>query len=383
MRSRKRLLLTTTSFFLAALAAAQIAEAAPPAPSPRSGPAQSSSQFTLRREEAGGPDAAVARSRARAGDCAGALPAFDSAIRLTIEPTLHRDRGLCHEKVGNPYPAIDDYRFYLTSRPDAPDADQIRDRLSRLEESVGIGGPSAQSIRDRDEDAKAGAAAGATFADSSETGASGSYTASSNPKKSARADETLGPRNGQEGRSYDYYAAQERLADQADSSPLRFGTGWAVGPLLMLPRYFVGTGVSKDLGYAVGAAIRYSFGPTLSFITELGYSGVGDSGSNTSLSGPLVFAGLEARIPLDKWASNQLLLGIGPGFERYTVSGTQVGVDLIEARARFGYRHIFGPAVGLELTVDGGPVYYKPTGIDADGKTYGLIGVSYALIIGF
>src|SRR5258708_900192 len=123
MRSRKRLL-SITSFLVAALAA-QIAGAAPPGAGPQTGK-PSSSQFTLRREEAGGPDASVARGRARAGDCAGALPAFDAAIRLTIEPTLRRDRGLCHEKLGDPFPAIEDYRAYLTARPDAPDADQIR-----------------------------------------------------------------------------------------------------------------------------------------------------------------------------------------------------------------------------------------------------------------
>ena len=62
----------------------------------------------------------AARARARAGDCAGALPAFDAAIRVTIEPTLRRDRGLCHEKLGDPFPAIEDYRAYLVARADAP-----------------------------------------------------------------------------------------------------------------------------------------------------------------------------------------------------------------------------------------------------------------------
>src|SRR5262249_19802363 len=97
------------------------ADAAPPAPS--GGPSRSSTQFTLRREEAGGADGQVARQRARGGDCASALPSFDAAIRVTIEPTLRRDRGLCHEKLNHPFPAIDDYRAYLIARPEAPDAD--------------------------------------------------------------------------------------------------------------------------------------------------------------------------------------------------------------------------------------------------------------------
>src|SRR4051812_613421 len=71
----------------------------------------------------------AARVRAKRGDCAGALDAFDQAARATIDPVVRRDRGLCHEQLGHPYPAIDDYRYYLTQRPDAPDADDIRSRL--------------------------------------------------------------------------------------------------------------------------------------------------------------------------------------------------------------------------------------------------------------
>src|SRR4051812_39053512 len=74
-------------------------------PAPAKGPARSSTQFTLNRQESGGADAQIARSRARAGDCAGALGAFDAALRNGIEPTLNRDRGLCHEKLNHPYPA--------------------------------------------------------------------------------------------------------------------------------------------------------------------------------------------------------------------------------------------------------------------------------------
>ena len=49
---------------------------------------------------------------------------------------------------------------------------------------------------------------------------------------------------------------------------------------------------------------------------------------------------------------------------------------------------VFGPAVGLEFAVDGGAAYFKPTGATAggttdNGKTFGLIAVSYALVIGF
>lgn len=370
MRPRLRLLISS-SFLVAALVPG-IAEAQKAAPPP--GPARSSSQFTLRKDEAGGADGTVARQRARAGDCAGALPAFDAAINVTIEPTLRRDRGLCHEKLGSPFPAIDDYRAYLTARPDAPDADQIRDRLSRLEESVGIGGPSSQASRERDEGMQA---SGSFSAGTSDGGSSSS-------RKRGRASASLGPRPGERERSYDYYANEERLAEIADSSPLRYGTGWAVGPFLMVPRFLVGDGgtVSKDSGFAVGATVRYAWSPTWTLVGEVGYAGLGTSGQASAIGGPMVFVGVEARIPLDRWATNQLLLGVGPGFERYTTSGSQVGLNLYEARGRFGYRHVFGPTVGLELLVDGGPVIAKVEGVDATGSG-ALIGGSIALVIGF
>jgi hypothetical protein len=364
MRSRKRLLLS--SFFFVAALSAGTAEAQQRA-APPAGPRQSSSQFTLRREEAGGPDGTVARQRARAGDCAGALPAFDAAVRVTIEPTLRRDRGLCHEKLGDPFPAIDDYRFYLTARPDAPDADQIRDRLSRLEEQVGVGGRSSQQVKDKDEPEG--------FSASASVGSDGASASSSSSGsgKSRRAEPS--------GKSYDYYASQERLAEAADASPLRYGTGFMIGPFLMLPRYLVGDKAPTESGYAIGAALRYAWAPSLTFISEVGYAGIGTTGAVSSLSGPLLFAGFEYRIPLNEWASDQLFLGGGPGFERYTVSGTRVGVNIFELRARFGYRHVFGPSIGVEVAADGGPAYFKAEG--NDGKTFGVIGANFAFIVGF
>jgi hypothetical protein len=74
--------------------------------------------------------ASAARARMRNGDCAGALDDFDLALQSsTTDPTLNRDRGLCHERLGDPYPAIDDYRAYVTAAPDAADAEGIRQRL--------------------------------------------------------------------------------------------------------------------------------------------------------------------------------------------------------------------------------------------------------------
>lgn len=371
---RQRLLGLT--LVLAAAHVAGGADAAPPTgEGPPPGAARSSTQFALRREEAGGPDGVAARARARAGDCAGALPAFDAAIRVTIEPTLRRDRGLCHEKLGDPFPAIEDYRAYLVARADAPDADQIRDRLARLEEQAGVGGPSAQAVKERDN--PSGFKASSQFA-------LGTNTASSS-SSSSKDMKPLGPKNGEQERSFDYYAGQEKIADAAEGSPLRYGSGFILGPFVSVPRYFVGDsqiGVKSELSYAVGAALRYSFSNALTFISELGYAGIGQSGSLTAFSGPTVFAGLELRIPISPYASDQLLLGIGPGVEHYTLSGSDGALNVFTGRGRFGYRHVFGSSVGLEITADGGPAYFKSSTGGA-GKLVGLIGASYAVVIAF
>jgi len=367
MRTRKVLLAST---YLAA------ALAAPPAlaqgkPAPPSGPSRSSAQFTLRREEAGGGDANVARQRARAGDCAGALPAFDAAVRVTIEPTLRRDRGLCHEQLGHPFPAIADYREYLTARPDAPDADQVRDRLARLEEQVGIGGPSSQQVRDRDNDS--GYAASASF-----SAGSGGASASSS-SSSRRGSATLGPRAGEQERSYDYYAARERAAEAAEESPLRHGTGWVLGPFLYMPRYVSGAG-QADLFFGTGLTVRYSFTSRWTFVSELGYAGVLERGA--SAGGILTFAGFEGRVPLDGFASNQLYLGFGAGYERLSSGESDVALNFILGRGRFGYRHVFGPSVAIELGVDGGPALVVPSG-GGDSEVRAVIGGAFAFVVGF
>mgnify|MGYP000980430830 CR=1 FL=1 len=353
---------------------AGVAEAAPDAPRHHS-PAQSSSQFTMHREEAGGADGTAARARARAGDCAGALPLFDSAIRNTIEPTLRRDRGLCHEKVGHVFPAIDDYRAYLQGRADAPDADQIRDRLAKLEEQAGVGGSSAPAAKD--DDSKSGGEAGASVSVGS-GGASAKAGASSYapPKRDKQA--VLGPKAGEADRSYDYYAAQERELDAADASALRYGTGPVLGAYVMIPRYAFGRGGTSEMGYSIGGTLRYSTSPTITLMSEIGFAAYGKSGDATTVSGPLLFAGVELRLPISKMASDQIVLGGGGGYEHYTVAGSKAATNLLLGRFRLGFRHVFGPQFGFELFADGGPAYETE-----GGETLGVIGGSFAFVVAF
>lgn len=352
---------------------------------PQTGPSRSSSQFTLRREDAGGADAQVARSRARAGDCAGALAGFDAAITKTIDPTLRRDRGLCHEKLNHPFPAIDDYRAYLTARPDAPDSDQIRQRLAALEEQQGVGGPSSKSVKEEGSgetasgDASASAGDGKAEASASMSIGSGGASASSSSKGSksrARDDE-----GSAQGKGFDYYAAQEKKADDAESSALRYGEGWIFGVFLHFPRYFIESNGLSEPGYGVGATLRYAFGGAVTFVSEFGFAGVGEGGANSSKNGPLLMAGIELKIPISRYASDQILLKGGLGFERYTISGTRAINNTLLGRFAVGYRHVFGPSIALDLLIDGGPAYTIPN--DGDNRFEPYFAPSAAFLVAF
>ena len=326
-------------------------------------------QFNLHHDDPGGVDAINARARARSGDCKGALPQFDAAIRKTIEPTLRRDRGLCHEKLGDPYPAIDDYRAYLDARPDANDADQVRERLAHLQEETGTGGRNPDS-KQKDDGQLEGTASIST----------GGAATSARTKKPRKEKLTVSDRQ------YDEYVAQEALSDEAEYAPLRYGEGFSIGPYMHLPRYFFQNGTTSDLSYSVGGTLRYSTSGKFMIVGELGYTSIGETGTPAHLSGPLVSLGGLFRIGLSRYNTDQLLLGLGVGFERYANSSTNVGGDIIPLEAKLGYMHVFGTSIGLELAVTGGPAYSIPDdvlGFKPDNTVIGVVGGSVALLIGF
>lgn len=94
----------------------------------------------------GEADGDAARRLASQGRCGDALASFDSAILARAEDaSLRRDRGLCHERLGHPAPAIEDYRAYLSMQPTAVDAGPIRTRLDALEADEEGGEPSPAS----------------------------------------------------------------------------------------------------------------------------------------------------------------------------------------------------------------------------------------------
>lgn len=371
MRSQKRLLLSS-SFVLTLLATAPaFAQRAAPA----AGPSRSSAQFTLHRDEAGGAESNAARQKARAGDCAGALPQFDAAIRVTIEPTLRRDRGLCHEKLNDPFPAIDDYRAYLVARPDAPDADQIRERLIRLEESVGVGG----RLTDQPRDTNDGGGSGEGVSGSVSIGGGGVKTGSSKTGRARGRGSVSGSR------SYDAIAAQERLEESADESPLRFGEGFVLGPYIQLPRWFSAFRGSSSLFFSVGLSLRYAWSETWTFVGDIGYSGLLDRGitnvgSGSAPGGLQTFVGFEGRIPLDTYSTNQIYMGIGPGYEY--LGGGGGNLHFLLGRARIGYRHVFGSNVGLEIGADGGGgAIFAGGGAGSQGTA--LVAANVAFVVGF
>jgi Tetratricopeptide repeat len=295
----------------------------------------------------------LAEQRMHAGDCAGALDAFDAALQNSVDPQLHRDRGMCHEKLGQPFPAIDDYRLYLTQRPNAPDADAIRARVTALETQVGIVKPGEAGVSDQ-----TGAAVTTSIGGETDLGepTSGGTTA------------------GQES-----IEKNEQLESQADASSLRRGHGLILG-LVVGGRYFTSSSLGgAELG---GVDLRYSFSRVSTVLVELSIGHVNGGGTVNALSGPGIMGGYEARIALNSRVSDALLLGATFRYESLSESNGYV-YALLEPEGRFGYRHVFGPALGVEAVVDGGVAFASETGIASSNTTQGLVGGHVGVLIGF
>src|SRR5690606_24489713 len=139
---------------------------------------------------------------------------------------------------------------------------------------------------------------------------------------------------------------------------------------------------------AFGITLRYSFGPTWSFVGDVGWTRLPIRNTSTVGGGPQLFAGLEARFALSRFATDQLFVGAGASYEHYAIpislanaALTTAAAHFVSGRARLGYRHVFGSRVGLEGFVDGGPGYRLPNG--GDGAFAFTVGGTLALVIGF
>jgi hypothetical protein len=338
------------------------------------------------------PLADAARAKMRSGDLAGALDAFDQALQSSTDPTLLRDRGLCHEQLSQPYPAIDDLRAYLTAMPDAGDAEDMRAHLARLEQAT-LGYSSATT--DVPGDVEGGASATSK----------GEKTAASH--KSEQADPggdppSLRPEEPME----DISPGESPHDDDPRASPLRAGTGWSLAPMFSVHKWGASPatlalepgGAGPSFGArgtwaeAVGAGVRYSTSARGALLLELAYehfnATTDDLAVVSGLSSQIAF---EWRFPLDGAYTDQVVLAPGLGFEHLAIApsspqaqGTSVGA--FDPRLRVGWRHMVASAAGLELSLDGGAVnffaYSQFPFASGSGSTSYFVGLNAALVWG-
>jgi hypothetical protein len=280
--------------------------------------------------------ASDARKRMAAGDCEGALTSFDAALRTsTTDPTLYRDRGQCHEKLGHPFPAMDDYREYLTDAPDAPDAEGFRTRLAQLEdETSGRTGAKAND----DTDVPPATATAAVSLNEGGVQTSAGTTSRDKLQYVEREDDPL-------------------------YSVLRRGKGFAVAPFFSEHKWFFdGTsfGSSETWSESVGLQLRYFFGPAGAVLLEAGYEHFNATSLDPFTIGGLTsLLALELRFPLDADSNNQLFLAPGLGYEHITFSPSvaslsSVATNALVPRLRFGYRHLVQDSASLDFSIDGG-----------------------------
>ena len=241
---------------------------------------------------------------------------------------------------------MEDFRVYVTARPNAPDAEQIRERLVRLEAETG------------------------TAAERKDDGV----------KSSATRDAPV--------LSSNYNAVvKDREESEIDvESPLRAGTGAIFGPYFSLRSFFLGRAPSS-LGYGVGGTLRYATSRSFSLYADGGYVGLGESGTPTASGGLAGYFGGEFRLGLGRHLADAFHIGGAIGVERYTTSRTRAVATNLIFRARPGYRHTFGANFAFEIEGDVGigPVSYSnlPAGDTRSGETLLLLGGTMAILIGF
>lgn len=340
----------------------------------------------------------TARNRMKGGDCAGALDAFDEALQEPgNDATLYRDRGACHDRLGHPYPAIDDYRTYLTMLPDAVDADAIRSRLQRLEDEVA--GRAASGVS---ESSSAPEASGA----SAEPGSDAS--ARPEPSKASEsADDDLPPKENalagvyastpdavEGGPKPDAPSPQAEDQDQPRSS-LRSDRGFALAPFLAARKWFRdgrSFGDGETWAECIGGQLRYSMGTRGALLLEVGYERFDTTNLDVeTVSGLTSLLELELRFPLNSRHDHQLLIAPGFGYEylayspgtdssfsRYTEGG-------ITARLRVSYRHMLAESVALDVSLDAGFAQFSHlsnAAADSHASTAALGGFTVAVLWG-
>jgi len=310
----------------------------------------------------------LGRARMVKSDWAGALEAFDAALRTSIDVTVRRDRGLCHEQLGHPFPAIDDFRAYLTAFPDAADAEDIRSRLNTLDTANGMGGTGT---------------GGSSSVDGSPSTAANNedpFAVSTKDGKVSNAGVVAGTGGSARAGNYDQELALNEKYDEADASPLRRGTGLSLGAF---GRGFgaLSNGVT---GYGVGATLRGSLGKVSTIYGEIGYISYqagSDAATGEREGGLSLGLGYEARLRLDELGSNAIILAGVLNYERVseTNSNARATSNLLDPRGKLGYRHVFGPGLGLEIAGEAA----EAISLEKGGTSVTTIGGTVALLVGF
>jgi hypothetical protein len=335
--------------------------------------------------------ATVARARMSSGDCAGALDAFDAAINHSMDATLRRDRGLCHEQLGHPYPAIDDYRAYLTAKPDEPDSDGIRVRLAKLEESTS--GKSSQGDDDDVPPAAPGGTQGATTGS-----ASASATVKIGTDDAVNADGTSGtqPSSGSQGHDAMDYVEHD---NDVMRSPLRRGKGFSFAPYFAEHKWFnsgASFGESDTWAECIGLQLRYSLGRIATVFLEGAYQHFNSNSSSTdslqgTIQGLTSQVGLELRFPLDEDYDNEFIVAPGLGFDHIVATTTLASnvtttAGAIIPRVRAGWRHMLDSNAAIDLSLDFGVGKFAQYDGDfpfgGNGSEVAMIAANAALVWG-
>ena len=312
------------------------------------------------------PAAESARAKAAAGDCKAALDQFDEALRRSIDPTLYRDRGVCHEKLGNVYPAIDDYRAYLSQSPNAPDYDKYRQRLDDL-------------IKSSSQDLAPNLGRGGDFESEMRGGITDGSTPAKRPKnddgkvddkekdkdKDAEADKK--PNDDRPLNAIEYEEGRDK---QANTGAMRKGKGFIVGAYLY-PRY-VANPWSFGFGQGVGVKLGYALNSWSTLALELGYMAQLSTGDASRADGFTTMFAWEMRFPFDRWADNQFVFSVGGGYENLTNNNIGQAYASFVARGRAGWRHIFGPSFALDILADGGFMATAPIDAPAGSTGFGV-----------
>jgi hypothetical protein len=281
------------------------------------------------------------------GDCERAIESFDTSLRTNADPTVRRDRGICHEKVGQPYPAIEDYRAYLFRMPDSPDSDSIRERLTALEAANKTGESHTEGLLAPDWSNQAGIMNSPGLRG---TG-SGSVKVAPAIKNTAQKDQV------------EVLEEQELLDNDAAGSPLRRGTGFIIGPYFQYRTWGLSS-LALGTGYGAGGSFRQSLGSISTLLLDVGFATYATNAGQATASTLGVLAlgeqrsgfdmtlAYEARIRFDSRATNQLTLAVGGELTDLVYQQTKDTFFGILVRGRLGYRHIFGPSLGVEVAFD-------------------------------